>query len=111
MPPEEYDEALDQYICFTDNAALAFWDDTMIYADTQQGIYYEIQGTKPDRQTVFEFYLSSYNGDNQYYHFLVRFYEDRPGVVTYQYLNVSDHGGSATVGVQGNQGKPANSDI
>jgi hypothetical protein len=33
-------------------------------------------------------------------HFLIRFYEAIPNFVDVKYLNVSDHGGDATVGVQ-----------
>jgi hypothetical protein len=44
--------------------------------------------------------MSHYQDSTQYYHFLMNFYEDRPNVVNYQYLNVSDYGTSATVGVQ-----------
>jgi hypothetical protein len=86
--------------CFGDVVAFGFWDDLFINEGTQQGIYYEIDGTAPSRQTTFEFYLT-YNGSpTLYYHFLIIFYEDRPNVVTYQYLDVANSGVDATVGVQ-----------
>jgi hypothetical protein len=71
-----------------------------LYQGTQQGIYYEVDGNSPNRQTTFEFFLSSYGDPTKYYHFLVKFFEDRLNVVTFQYLKVSDHGVSATVGVE-----------
>ncbi|KAI6992164.1 uracil-DNA glycosylase [Hortaea werneckii] len=86
--------------CFTDTAALALWADLYIYNGTQQGIYYEITGTAPNRQVTFEFYESLYSDPTQSYHFLVHFLEASPNYVTFQYLNVSDWGCTATVGVE-----------
>ncbi|KAH0278399.1 hypothetical protein KCU91_g2498, partial [Aureobasidium melanogenum] len=86
--------------CFGDVVAFGLWDDLFIYQGTQQGIYYEVDGVAPSRRTSFEFYISHFSDQNQYYHFLMNFYEDRPNFVHYQYLNVSDYGVSATVGVQ-----------
>lgn len=84
----------------SDTVVLPLWDDLYIYEGTQQGIYYEIGGTAPSRTVIFEYYLSHYADDSQYYHFLVYFYEAQANVVTFQYLNVSDLGVSATVGVE-----------
>ncbi|KAI7369175.1 uracil-DNA glycosylase [Hortaea werneckii] len=86
--------------CFTDTAALALWADLYIYNGTQQGIYYEITGTAPNRQVTFEFYESLYSDPTQSYHFLVHFLEASPNYVTFQYLNISDWGCTATVGVE-----------
>ncbi|KAK4549166.1 hypothetical protein LTR36_007624 [Oleoguttula mirabilis] len=88
------------YFGFMDTGALGLWDDLFIYAGTQQGIFYEVDGAAPNRITTFEFYLGHYADTTQYYHFLILFYEARPNVVTFKYLNVSDNGVSATVGVQ-----------
>ncbi|RMZ26036.1 hypothetical protein D0859_09906 [Hortaea werneckii] len=73
---------------------------TSIKGKTQQGIYYEVTGTEPSRQVTFEFYLSHIEDATQYYHYLIRFWEARPNIVSFQYLNVSDWGCSATVGVE-----------
>ncbi|KAI7472904.1 uracil-DNA glycosylase [Hortaea werneckii] len=70
--------------CFTDTAALALWADLYIYNGTQQGIYYEITGTAPNRQVTFEFYESLYSDPTQSYHFLVHFLEASPNYVTFQ---------------------------
>ncbi|KAI6857652.1 uracil-DNA glycosylase [Hortaea werneckii] len=86
--------------CFTDTAALPLWADLYIYNGTQQGIYYEITGTTPNRQVSFEFYESLYSDPSQSYHFLVHFLEASPNYVTFQYLNISDWGCTATVGVE-----------
>ncbi|RMY75462.1 hypothetical protein D0863_02567 [Hortaea werneckii] len=71
--------------CFTDTAALPLWADLYIYNGTQQGIYYEIAGTTPNRQVSFEFYESLYSDPSQSYHFLVHFLEASPNYVTFQY--------------------------
>lgn len=91
--------------CFGDTLALGFWDDLYIYADTQQGIYYDVVGPVGARVALFEFYIGSFGGEDQYYHFILSFFEARPNVVEYHYLNVSDHGTSATVGVESKTGK------
>ncbi|KAI7484049.1 hypothetical protein KC351_g4799 [Hortaea werneckii] len=67
--------------CFLETGALALWDE-------------------PSRQVTFEFYLSHIEDATQYYHYLIRFWEARPNIVSFQYLNVSDWGCSATVGVE-----------
>ncbi|KAI7328119.1 hypothetical protein KC315_g6803 [Hortaea werneckii] len=86
--------------CFTDTAALPLWADLYIYNGTQQGIYYEISGTAPNRQVSFEFYESLYSDPTQSYHFLVHFLEANPNYVTFEYLDISDWGCTATVGVE-----------
>jgi len=61
---------------------LGLWDDLHIYEGTQQGIYYEVDGTAPNRQTTFEFYLDHCCEDQgKYYHFLIQFFEKRPNIV------------------------------
>ncbi len=75
----------------------AFWDDTYIYEGTQQGIYYEVDG----ETVTFEYYLSHFQDDTQYYHYTVYYDSTIPGVFTMQYYQVSDAGVSATVGAQG----------
>jgi hypothetical protein len=89
---------------FLDTGALPVWDDLYIYQGTQQGIFYEVDGTAPDRNVTFEWYCSHYMDSTQYYHFLAKFYEARPNVVTFTYLNMSDLGTSATVGVESYSG-------
>ena len=100
-----------EHQCFTDTAALALWDDLYIYQGTQQGIYYEVDGVAPNRKTTFEFYLSHCcSNTGLYYHFLMTFFEARPNVVTFNYLNISDCGTSATVGVESLSGKETSRD-
>ncbi|THX71325.1 hypothetical protein D6D05_08290, partial [Aureobasidium pullulans] len=77
---------------------LGLWEDLLIYAGTQQGIYYQVSGSAPSRQTTFEFYIGSFRSQTEYYHFLIKFAEDKPNIVTYQYLEVSDRGATAVVG-------------
>ncbi|KAI7212146.1 hypothetical protein KC333_g7273 [Hortaea werneckii] len=91
----------DRQWCRRDDEQLLFgnWR-TCALGWTQQGIYYEVSGTQPSRQVTFEFYLSHISDPGQYYHYLIRFWETRPNIVSFQYLNVSDWGCSATVGVE-----------
>ncbi|KAI7719918.1 hypothetical protein KC353_g2596 [Hortaea werneckii] len=95
--------------CFTDTAALPLWADLYIYNGTQQGIYYEISGTAPNRQVTFEFYESHYSDPTQSYHFLVHFLEASTNYVTFEYLDISDWGCTATVGVESLSGGNRNS--
>ncbi|CAF0968950.1 unnamed protein product [Adineta ricciae] len=85
---------------FKGPTALALWDDLMIYSGTSQGVYYPIEGGAPNRTTTFEFYTSKFNASQNYYHFQVKFYENQPDIVEYIYYEVSDKGGSATIGTQ-----------
>ena len=76
------------------------WDDLYIYQGQPQGIFYSIDGTAPNRSLTVEFYESHYSDSTQYYHFLVSFWENMPNVTTIDYLNMSDAGTSATVGIE-----------
>jgi hypothetical protein len=80
--------------------AFGYWDDLMIYAGTSQNVYYNVIGTAPNRTTTFEFYESHYAQSTQYYHFQIQFYENLPGIVKFIYLQATDGGASATIGVQ-----------
>jgi len=69
---------------------------------TAQSIYYATTGTAPNRQLVFEYlatHCCSYT-TTLLYHFQAIFYENNPGVVTFEYYQAYDGGSSATVGVQ-----------
>ncbi|KAK5696274.1 hypothetical protein LTR17_024352 [Elasticomyces elasticus] len=81
-------------------AVCPFWDDLYVYADTPQGVYYEVDGAAPTRNISFEWYTSHYSDPTQYYHFIATFEEANPGVTTFTYYEISDHGSSATVGMQ-----------
>ena len=78
-------------------AVFALWDDTCILAGRSQGIYYQVDGTI----ITFEFSFSRPQDAAQYYHYLIIYDSNQPGVWTIKYLEVSDQGTSATVGVQG----------
>ncbi|KAI7542230.1 hypothetical protein KC331_g8101 [Hortaea werneckii] len=92
--------ALPQYsVCGT--GLLAFWDDLIINTGRTQGIFWSSEGRSPSRSITFEFYESKYQAPDTYAHFLVSFWEDRPGIATIDFLNITDNGISATVGGQG----------
>ncbi|KAK6523607.1 hypothetical protein TWF281_001589 [Arthrobotrys megalospora] len=82
-------------------SALALWDDLYIYAGTQQGIYYQIDGTTPGSRVIsFEFYTSAYRRNTEFFHFLMRYQEARPNRMVFRYFQVSGGGVSATIGAQ-----------
>ncbi|CAF1494994.1 unnamed protein product [Adineta ricciae] len=85
---------------FSGATAFPYWDDLYVYANTSQGIYYEVQGNTPNRTVIFEYYCSHYRQPEEYYHFQVVFFEQKPGVVKYIYYDVSDRGISCTIGIQ-----------
>ncbi|KAF3921246.1 hypothetical protein ABW21_db0205501 [Orbilia brochopaga] len=81
----------------------ALWDDLYIYAGTQQGIFYQVDGDAPNRSVTFEYYTSAYQRSSEFYHFLMRYDEAAPGIITYRYLQVFNGGVSATIGAQARQ--------
>ncbi|OIW26518.1 hypothetical protein CONLIGDRAFT_476211 [Coniochaeta ligniaria NRRL 30616] len=83
-----------------------FWDDLYIYANTLQGLYYEVDGMAPHRSVTFEWYTSHYQAPTEYYHFTITFSEASPGAWTAAYYQISDSGSSASVGLQGGAGGP-----
>jgi hypothetical protein len=86
-----------------DTAIAAYWDDLFIYQGTPQGVYYEVDGSAPDRSISFEWYTSHYQDPSQYYHVVMTFQEAQPDVPVFTYYDVSDRGSSATVGMQSRQ--------
>ena len=80
--------------------AFGYWDDLMIYSGTSQSVYYNVLGSQPTRQVVFEFFESHYTSSVNYYHFQMVFFENAPGIVEYTYYISTDGGSSATIGIQ-----------
>jgi hypothetical protein len=81
--------------------AFPFFDNLIINNATSQGIYYSIYGNTHNRTIVFEYYTTLIRHKEQYCHFQVLFFEDKPNIVQFKYLTVSDSGNFATIGVQG----------
>lgn len=77
----------------------------MIKKGKPHGIYYEIEGTSPNRTMTIEWYVTRYDQQDMYFHFLVILEEARPSVVTFKYFDVNDKGVLGTVGVQGARSK------
>ncbi|KAL4800820.1 hypothetical protein BDV19DRAFT_383840 [Aspergillus venezuelensis] len=77
------------------------WKDLKITAGKPHGIYYDVEGSDGNRQLKIEFYVTRYNMEDQYFHFLVIFEESKPGYATFRYFDVQDGGAEGTVGVQG----------
>ncbi|UJR32832.1 hypothetical protein I4U23_020294 [Adineta vaga] len=91
---------------FSGTTAFPYWDDLYVYANTSQGIYYEIQGETPNRTVIFEYYCSHYRAPKEYYHFQVLLFEQYSGVVEYIYYDVSDRGANCTIGIQASKTGP-----
>ncbi|KAL5044608.1 hypothetical protein BDW71DRAFT_185855 [Aspergillus fruticulosus] len=79
------------------------WKDLKITRGKPHGIYYDVEGDAPNRTLTIEFYVTRYNMEDQYFHFLVIVEEARPNVATFRYFDVQDEGAEGTVGVQGPQ--------
>ncbi|KAL4921350.1 hypothetical protein BDW62DRAFT_219500 [Aspergillus aurantiobrunneus] len=77
------------------------WKDLKITKGKPHGIYYDVEGASPNRKLTIEYYVTRYNMEEQYFHFLVVLEEARPNVVTFRYYDVQDRGAEGTVGVQG----------
>ncbi|KAL4925975.1 uncharacterized protein BDV17DRAFT_293957 [Aspergillus undulatus] len=79
------------------------WKDLKITKGKPHGIYYDVEGEEGNRKLSIEFYVTRYNMEDQYFHFLVIFEEARKNFVTFRYFDVQDQGAEGTVGVQGPQ--------
>lgn len=95
----------DDYSSLPDTTAAGYWDDLYIYQGTPQGLYYEAYGVSLHRNLTFEWYTSHYGDSSQYYHFTLQFQEAQLGVMVVDYLQISDSGASATVGMQSETGR------
>ena len=87
---------------FSGVTLLPYWDDLYFYENTSQGIYYQAQGSTPNRTLTFEYYCSHYLQSSDYYHFQVIYFENMPNVIQFIYYEATDGGASATIGVQSN---------
>lgn len=81
------------------------WKDLKITKGKPHGIYYDVEGSAPNRTLSIEYYVTRYKLESQYFHFLVIFHEARPNFVTFRYHDVKDEGAEGTVGVQGPEGE------
>ncbi|KAL5003024.1 hypothetical protein BDV10DRAFT_201028 [Aspergillus recurvatus] len=79
------------------------WKDLKITQGKPHGIYYDVEGNAPNRKLTIEFYVTRYNMEDQYFHFLVILEEAKANVATFRYFDVQDEGAEGTVGVQGPQ--------
>jgi len=87
------------------NGVAPFWDDIYINTGDPQGIFYRSEGASPNRTLTYEWYVTHYQALTTYAHFLVASYEALPNWVTIDYLNVTDNGVGATVGIESSSGK------
>jgi hypothetical protein len=86
---------------FTETTAFPYWVDQSIARETSQGIYYTIHGNIPNRTVIFEYYTTLSHDKEQYCHFQVLFFENKPNIIQFIYLDVPDDDKLPIVGVQG----------
>jgi hypothetical protein len=68
----------------TPNAHFPFWDDLYFQEGETHSIFYQYEGTAPNRSLTFEWYGTKYSAKGTYFaHFLVSFYEALPSWTTY----------------------------
>jgi len=79
---------------------MCFWYDLRFTYNTSQGVYYAVNGVRPNRQVTLEYLAGVYDTPSAYYHFQIIFLENQPNMVKCKYLDLSDGGESATIGVQ-----------
>ncbi|KAL6720505.1 hypothetical protein ACLMJK_002429 [Lecanora helva] len=105
-PPSKGTRADHPAYAIPDYSAFPFFDDTYVYKFSPQGIYYEYgtfaNGSTTPTAVSFEYYMSHYFNNTQYYHYTVFYDSASPGQFTYRYYQISDDGFSSTVGVQNN---------
>ena len=69
----------------TPNAHFPFWDDLYFSQGESHGIFYQYEGTVPNRSITFEWYGTKFRAQGAYFaHFLVGFYEALPSWATYE---------------------------
>jgi hypothetical protein len=78
-----------------------FWTDLMLAKGKPHGIFYEIEGATGARTVTFEWYVTRYNHEEQYFQFTVLLEEAKPNIVTFRYYDALDKGKECTIGVQG----------
>ncbi|KAL9641298.1 MAG: hypothetical protein Q9204_000147, partial [Flavoplaca sp. TL-2023a] len=61
-----------------------FWDDTYIDQGKPQGVFYTITG---GTDIIFEYYFTHFGGTDEYYHYLVSYSTNRPGIFTFTYVS------------------------
>lgn len=67
------------------NAHFPFWDDLYFQQGQTHGIFYQYEGTAPNRSLTFEWYGTKFSAKGAYFaHFLVSFYEALPSWCTYE---------------------------
>jgi hypothetical protein len=86
---------------FTDATAFPVRSHWFISRLSSKQIFYNIYHNTPNRTVVFEFNAFDHEDKSHYCHFQLLFFEDKPNIVQFIYLNISDAGSSNSAAVQG----------
>lgn len=81
--------------------ACPYWDDLFLTANTNQGIWYQIDSTSTT--VTIEYILGRATSSTDLYQFQVVYSTLTPGVWVFKYYVVGNYGASASVGVQGGE--------
>ena len=83
----------------------ALWQDMYIYQDESQWMSYTICGDVGKRSVTFDWRISKYQQVPEFYRFSATFYEEKPGRILVRYIEISDKGAGATVGIEGTKNR------
>jgi hypothetical protein len=81
----------------------AYWEDLIAEGGTIEGVFYQVDNSGTSPSVTFEYILASLGIQDEYYHFLVSYQSNTPGVIKVYYFSTPDGGAGATIGIQGTQ--------
>jgi len=81
----------------------AYWEDLIAEGGTKEGVSYQVDNSGTTPSVTFEYILASLGIQDEYYHFLVDYQSNTPGIIKVYYFATPDNGAGATIGIQGSQ--------
>ena len=73
--------SFDPYSGLPDVTVAPRWNDLIILAGLERGLYYQVTGASPHRVVSFEWICSSFGHTDTTYRFAATFFEDFPGLM------------------------------
>lgn len=84
-------------------------NDMVVTMGTKTGLDCRIDGNAPYRTALFRWYVAGSGHSERFFNFTATFYEDRRGVVRYDYLSMYNDGIGGQVGVSDGTSNPPRS--
>lgn len=81
----------------------AYWEDLIAEGGTIEGVFYQVDNSGTSPSVTLEYILGSLGIQDEYYHFLISYQSNTPGVIKVYYFSTPDGGAGATIGIQGTQ--------